>query len=409
MKPARIKADWLGGANTQAVFQALMAEGHVVRAVGGAVRNSLLGEPVADIDLATTALPEDTMRLAQAAGLRVIPTGLAHGTVTVLSNRRPFEVTTLRRDVATDGRRADVAFTDDWLSDAHRRDFTINALYADPDGTVIDPIGGLEDLAARRIRFIGDPIARIREDYLRILRFFRFFAQYGTGQPDADGVMACVRERGGLKQLSGERVHQELTKLLGAQEAGYSVTIMYNHGLFGALLPVAPRPATFHRLLALDAALGLPSLPMVRLAALAVHVREDATRLADRLKVSNADRHVLEDAASCCPGATFPASEAELRIHLYKLGPQRFQNMVRLYWARTARSVDDAALGRALSLPDKWTVPAFPVSGGDIIARGIPPGPRVGDLLAELEAGWISGNFSAGRAELLAVLDRLTD
>ena len=262
------EARWLREASTQRVFAAIDSGGFQARAVGGAVRNSLLGLPVTDIDIATTARPEDVMRLARASGLAVIETGLKHGTVTVIANRRPFEVTTLRKDVETHGRHATVAFTDSWSEDACRRDFTINALYCDADGTVHDPLGGLGDLTARRVRFIGDAAERIREDYLRILRFFRFTAQYSEGLPDAAGLAACTRERAGLGRLSAERVRQELVRLLVARGVLDAVMAMREHGILAAVLPAAPRPGLLARLVEIEAGQGLDGDVMLRLAAL---------------------------------------------------------------------------------------------------------------------------------------------
>ena len=236
-------ADWLTRPQTRAVLAALAAKGFAARAVGGAVRNALLGRTVGDIDIATSARPEEVIAAARAAGLAAVPTGIDHGTVTVIADQVPYEVTTLRRDVATDGRHATVAFTDDWEADARRRDFTLNALYCDAEGQVFDPLGGYPDLVAQRVRFIGDAHERIREDYLRILRFFRFTAEYAAGPPDAAGLAACVSEREGLTRLSAERVRQELLRLLVAPRAAELVRAMQDYGILALVLPAAPRPA----------------------------------------------------------------------------------------------------------------------------------------------------------------------
>ena len=280
-------ASWLTRPETKAVFAALAARGFAARAVGGVVRNALLGRPVTDVDIATPARPDEVMAAAQAAGLAAVPTGIDHGTVTVIANHVPYEITTLREDVETHGRHATVAFTDDWTADARRRDFTINALYCSADGEVFDPLGAYPDLAQRRVRFIGDARARIGEDYLRILRFFRLTADYGEGPPDAESLAACVAERAGLGQLSAERVRQEMLRLLVALRGPELVRAMLDYGLITLVLPAAPRPTLLDRLAALEAALGLAPDPILRLAALAVEVPEDADRLRDRLRLSN--------------------------------------------------------------------------------------------------------------------------
>lgn len=244
-------ASWLQRSETRAVLGALTAAGHEARIVGGTVRNALLGEPVTDIDIATTATPDQVIAAARAAHLDAIPTGIAHGTITVVANRVPFEVTTLREDAETFGRHARVAFTADWAADARRRDFTINALYCDADGVVSDPLG-LDDLAARRVRFIGDAHERIREDALRILRFFRFHARYGEGNPDTAGLDACAKERALLTMLSAERIRSELLKLLDAPGAADAVATMSNYGFLSALLGRAPRPGVLRRLIGDD-------------------------------------------------------------------------------------------------------------------------------------------------------------
>src|SRR5215475_2419138 len=285
--PSLAGADWLTRADTRAVFAALAARGYAARAVGGAVRNALLGRPVIDVDIATPARPDEVMAAARAAGLAAHPTGLAHGTVTVVAGSLTKKVTTLREDVEAHGRHATVAFTDDWAADARRRDFTINALYCSADGRVFDPLGGSADLAARRVRFIGQARERIREDYLRILRFFRLTAEYGEGPPDREGLAACVAERDGLARLSGERVRQEMLRLLAAPRGPELVRAMQDYGLLGFVLPAAPRPGLLARLAAIEAHLGLTADPIMRLAALAVELPEDADRLRERLRLAN--------------------------------------------------------------------------------------------------------------------------
>src|SRR5215831_17489485 len=278
----RLDLDWLREGELARILALLDCDGEEARVVGGAVRNALLREPLGDIDVATTALPQEVMRRVEAAGFKAVPTGLEHGTITVVAAGQPFEVTTLREDVETDGRHAKVAFGRDWRRDAERRDFTINALSAARDGTVYDYVGGLADIAARRVRFIGDAATRIAEDYLRILRFFRFHAAYGEGAPDPAGVAACIAGREGLEQLSRERVRMEVIKLLGARHPVPALAVMTEAGLLDQVLAGVPQLASFANMMKLEAALGLGADPVRRLGALAVSVREDADRLRDR-------------------------------------------------------------------------------------------------------------------------------
>ena len=269
-------SDWFLWPGTQAVFACLNREGFEARVVGGAVRNALLGRPVTEVDFATTAKPEDVTRLAAQAGIKTVPTGIAHGTVTLIAAGVPFEVTSLRRDVETDGRHATVAFGTDWAEDARRRDFTMNALYADAQGEVHDPLGALSDLRGGRVRFVGDPAQRIREDYLRTLRFFRFSAGYAAGAFDPDGITAAIRERLGLLRLSRERVRTELLRILVAPRADEAIEVMEDTGLLLLLLGGIARRGRFERLCRIEAALKLAPNPVLRLAALGTFVEEDA-------------------------------------------------------------------------------------------------------------------------------------
>ncbi len=393
-------ADWLDRPETQAVFAALAARGHVGRAVGGAVRNALVGRPVADVDIATDAPPEEVIRAAEAAGLKAIPTGLAHGTVTVVAGERPYEITTLRHDVETHGRHATVAFTDDWAEDARRRDFTLNALYCSADGTLLDPLGGYPDLAARRVRFIGDAHKRIREDYLRILRFFRLTAEFAEGPADAEGLAACVRERAGLAILSAERVRGELLRLLAAPRGPEVAALMQDYGLLPSVLGAAPRPTLLPRLAAIETALGLAPDPVLRLAALAAEIPEDAERLRDRLRLSNEETAKLARAAGRSAGIGPPSPMAHARAWLYRHGEAAYRERVLLDWTRSGHPPDRDAWCHRFELPDRWQPPRFPVTGADVLALGIPTGRRVGALLRALENWWIAGDFTADEARL---------
>jgi poly(A) polymerase len=400
-------ASWLTRPATKAVFAALAAQSIAARAVGGAVRNALLGRPVTDVDLATPARPEEVIAAARAAGLAAIPTGAAHGTVTVIADRIPHEVTTLREDVATDGRHATVAFTADWAADARRRDFTINALYCSAEGEVFDPLGGYPDLALGRVRFIGEAAARIREDYLRILRFFRLTADYAEGPPDAAGLAACVAERAGLALLSAERVRQEMLRLLVAARGPQLVRAMLDYGLITLVLPAAPRPVILERLAALEASLGLDPDAVLRLAALAVEVPEDADRLRDRLRLSNEEHTRLLRVAPPLPDLGPDAAERGARADLYAQGESGYRQRVLIAWARSGGPPGHEGWHQRFALPERWQPPRLPLSGTDVLGLGVAAGPRVGELLRALEAWWIAGDFAADEVALRARLEEM--
>jgi poly(A) polymerase len=383
-----MKAAWMEAAPVQALLAALARGGIRARFVGGCVRNMVAGRAVDDIDIAVDKPPETVMRALEAADLRVVPTGLRHGTVTAIVKGRPFEITTLRRDVETDGRHAVVAFTDDWLEDARRRDFTFNALYADPDGTIWDPFDGRADLLAGRVRFIGEPDQRIAEDRLRVLRFFRFHAWFGKPPLDSAGFDACRRNAGTLAALSGERIRKELLRLLAAPAP---VDAMEAMAEAGALEHWLPEYAGTARLRALIAREDAPD-PLRRLAAI---VSPPTTALARRLKLSTQEslrlQLMLEPAA--------PGEMQNLRATLYRLGTRLFIDRVLLE--------GPAGWPAALALARSWTPPELPISGADALALGLKPGPKVGELLEAVERWWIAGDFSADRAACLAELKRL--
>jgi poly(A) polymerase len=408
LPPRLTGAGWLDRPETQAVFAALAAGGFTARAVGGAVRNALAGRPVSDVDIATDARPEQVVCAAEAARLKAAPTGLAHGTVTVVANGHPYEVTTLRRDVETHGRHATVVFTDDWAEDARRRDFTLNALYCSADGTVFDPLGGYRDLAARRVRFIGDAGERIREDYLRILRFFRLTAEFAEGPADAEGLAACVRKRAGLSILSAERVRVEFLRLLAAPRGPEIAALMQDYGLLPSVLGAAPRPMLLARLAGIEAALGVAPDPVLRLAALAVEVPEDAERLRGRLRLSNEQATKLARAAPLREADIGPASpEATARAWLYRHGAAAYRERVLLAWARTGDPSDSCAWRHRLALPERWPPPRFPLKGADALALGVSPGPRVGEILRTVEDRWVAEDFAADESALRARLAEL--
>ena len=412
MSPASVAgAAWLGDPSLQKLLAVLSQGEDTARIVGGAVRNTLLGEAVTDIDIATTTLPDETVRRAESAGFRAVPTGIEHGTVTVIAGGVPHEVTTLRSDIATDGRRATVAYGRDWKVDAGRRDFTVNALYAEADGTVIDLVGGLADLETRTIRFIGDAETRIREDYLRILRFFRFFAQYGGGRPDAAGLLACTRLKDGISRLSVERIWAEMKKLLGAADPSRALLWMRQSGVLSLALPETEKWGidAIHALVAAERDLGWLADPLLRLEAIVPPDPARMVELAERLKLSNGERYRLLAWASA-PLPAHDMAEAVFARLLYggDLQACRDRLMLALASARSYAGTSDRHMieaggyGRLLKFASTWKRPVFPVAGKDLQPLGIAPGPAMGDLLRRLEADWIAANFALTREELLA-------
>ncbi|MFN3625272.1 MAG: CCA tRNA nucleotidyltransferase [Hyphomicrobium sp.] len=399
------QADWLNWPQTRAVFRALRADGAEARAVGGAVRNALMGTPVKDVDIATTALPEDVVQLARRAGLHAVPTGFEHGTVTLVADKMPFEVTTLRRDIETFGRHARVTFTTDWREDAMRRDFTMNALYCDAEGRVHDPLGGYGDLKAKRVRFIGDAHQRIREDYLRILRFFRFLAQYGDpAVPDPEGLEAARTEKGGLKQLSGERIRAELMLLLAAPGAVSALATMDAADLIEPLLDVPGDVRLVKRLTEVERALDRAPDPVLRLAALGA---DDAARLKDRLRLSLVETGRIADSARRDAAFDPKSDEAVARAFIYRHGPEAFVDGALLDWARSGEDARDQARARRVGLAERWKAPKLPVRGADVMALGVPAGPPVGRIVAAFEDWWIGAGFPMEEAQAREKLKEL--
>ena len=375
-----------------------------VRFVGGAVRNALLGQPVSEVDIATPLVPAEVAKRLVAAGIKAVPTGIAHGTITAVVDGKPYEVTTLRRDVETDGRHAVVAFTTDWAQDARRRDFTMNALYASPDGEVLDTVGGITDLKAGRVRFVGDPVARIREDYLRILRLFRFHAWYGKGEIDPDALHAAAQEKAGITRLSGERIAKEMLRLLEARDPVAVVRTMARTSVLSEVLPGEPNLARLANLVAIDAADSLPPDPLMRLASLlpgaesAVPPVEFADAIAGRWKLSAAQRKRLEDVGGETMHLSPELSARDVRKLVYRLGKFRFRDFLQLNWAEHP---EEAVQWRALlAIAEAWEPPRFPLGGADAMRAGVPEGPEVGRALAEVEQWWIDDDFAADAAAL---------
>ncbi|HEY7607659.1 MAG TPA: CCA tRNA nucleotidyltransferase [Alphaproteobacteria bacterium] len=396
---------WMTAAETQAVIKALTSEGAEARFVGGCVRDAVLGRPVKDVDIATPLVPEQATRLLEAAGIKVVPTGIAHGTVTAVSAHRPYEITTLRKDVETYGRHAKVAFTDDWQADAARRDFTMNALSCRPTGEVYDYFGGLKDLRQGRVRFVGDAKERIREDVLRLLRFYRFLAHYGRGAPDAAARSACRAAADQLATLSAERLRDETLKLLAAPSPHDVLVLMHNDRILAAYLAEATEIQRLSRLVAIERRWGerVRAADPVRRLAVLLRAPTQAAAVAVRLRFSNRDRDRIEALAAPEPRFVPPSDERAVRRICYRLGPKMLVDRALLYWANTGNP-DNAALERILDVVEAWEPLALPVKGEDVLALGVPTGEAVGSALRQVEEWWIGEDFRPGRDEALARL-----
>jgi len=374
------------------LLAALDAAAGETRYVGGCVRDTLLGLPVSDVDLATRLTPEDVLERLGKARIKAVPTGLAHGTITAVVGGAPVEVTTLRRDVATDGRRATIAYTGDWREDAARRDFTINALLADPgSGEVFDYFGGQEDLEARRVRFIGEPLSRIAEDHLRILRFFRFHARFGAGAPDGAALEACAARANDLMALSRERVADELLKLLGLPDPAPTVKLMIARGIFKPVLPEIDSADRLAALVAAEAAAGIAPDPIRRLAALLPADADVAASVAARLRLSKRAAKRLVSAADPTRDAPEPLA--------YRIGNEE---AVDRFLLAGETSIDLKAL-------QAWQRPRLAVSGGDLIAMGLEAGPVVAATLQAIEREWAASGFASDKAEVRALARRHVD
>ena len=390
-----IEAPWLTMPESRKLMDALTSGGAEARFVGGCVRDALLGEtgPDVDLDVATSLLPDQVIDRLEAAGIKVIPTGIAHGTVTAVVNGRPFEITTLRQDVACDGRHADVQFTDDFELDAQRRDFTINAMSTDRRGRLVDFFGGVEDLKTGRIRFVGEAGQRVREDYLRILRFFRFYARFGRPPADQQALQACKVEAAGLTRLSGERIRSEMLKLLASNNAVAALTMMIESNILRRVLPIDVDLGALTRLIAVDP----DSDPLLRLAAL---LKPDTNAKSTLAAVAAWRMSKAEMARLAClvrePLIPLPLSMNEGIKKTYRLGEKAYLDLLKLS-AKTAAELD-----AALPLP---AIPTLPITGQDLVDRQVPPGPGLGELLNELETWWLDRDMQPERAALLQELD----
>ncbi|HEX6441145.1 MAG TPA: CCA tRNA nucleotidyltransferase [Stellaceae bacterium] len=395
---------WMTAPQTRALIDALASAGIAARFVGGCVRDALLSRHIADIDIATPALPKEVMTALEKADIKAVPTGIEHGTVTAVVSvpepPRHFEITTLRRDVETYGRHARVAFDADWAEDAARRDFTINAIYLDPDGRLHDPVGGLADLEAHRVRFVGEPAQRIAEDVLRVLRYYRFEARFGSGGGDAAARAACRAAIPLLPKLSAERVAQELLRLLAVPNPAPALRMMEADGVLAAILPEATRIDRLQRLI------GIEPEPdaLRRLAALIEADAAGAAAIAERLRFSNEQRDRLVGLSQPWPLDPNGDARAQRRT-LFRLGTERYRDLALLLAANGA--LDEVRLGEWLAFAASWPLPRFPLKGRDVTALGIPAGKRVGELLAAVQTWWEEGDFTADRAACLKRLKEM--
>ena len=401
--PMLKNAGWLRDPQTMRVIAALQTGPATVRFVGGCVRNSLLGDSVTDIDLATVHEPGESTRLLSEAGIKVVPTGIEHGTVTAVVDGKSFEVTTLRADIETFGRHAVVRFGQSWSEDAARRDFTMNAIYADPDGTLFDPVGGVADAQARRVRFIGQSDRRIKEDFLRILRFFRFNAQYSNGEVDAEALSACARNASGLSQLSGERIQGELFKLLAAPAPGKWLAHMNEAGVLARVLPHATLESIVSgRIDDLPPQLrrtGTRELALIRLCALLESREKSIDAVADALKLSNEAKTHLLAISAAQNAVSGKMNDADMRRATYRhSGALRDAIAVAYFCGQVSRQEAD----RLLSF--SWIPPRFPITGADVVALGLAPGPDIGAVLKEVERWWIDQDFRPDERQLAEYL-----
>lgn len=392
--------DWLRSEPVQRILAVLNQGGDHGRAVGGAVRDSLMSRAVTDIDFATTAVPETVIARAEAAGIKTVPTGIEHGTVTLVTSGNGYEVTTLREDVETDGRHAVVRFGKDWQADAERRDFTMNALSVEADGTLHDPVGGYADAIARRVRFIGDPDRRIAEDRLRLLRFFRFQAECGEGPLDPAGLGAAIRARWDVLGLAAERLNHEFRRLVMAKGAAETLVAMQDAGILPVLLGGIGYPARFVRLAELEEKAGLTPVFPRRLAALAAQIIEDAERVTARFRLANADRDAMNAAVLNTGSWVEPPRPDAAKVAAYRFGKSAFIDALAL--TAVDRRGTLAEWAAAIHLITDWPVPELPIGGRDLLDLGIAKGPQIGAILRELERWWIEQGFRPDRTAMLA-------
>ncbi len=405
-------AAWLKRPAVVQVFELLDGSEGKTKAVGGIVRNTLMGDASGDVDMATMFLPAEVTARAEAANVKAIPTGIQHGTVTLVIDGEAFEVTSLRKDVKTDGRHAEVEFGGDWESDARRRDFTFNALYVGPDGELLDPLGGLEDCLSKNVRYIGDAKKRNKEDFLRILRFYRFFAFYGSGRPDAEGLKASVAQKSKLDQLSAERIWQELKKLLSAPDPSRALLWMRTTGVLATILPEGEKWGidAIHGLISAERDLGWSPDPMLRLMSILPPMPEKLTELGKRLRLSNAEIDQLQKWAMV--EQIDPANpDMDFKASLYWGDQSTTVSALKLSLANMRQKAPEsveamqkaAGYARLLQIAEEWQQPVFPISGKDLLEAGAAPGPELGEALKALEERWVKSGFSLTREKLLGL------
>ena len=412
MKPVHRIAPlpWMSKPQTRRVLDGLAAAGATARFVGGCVRDALMGRPVGDIDIATDAEPDVVTTTLERAGIKVVPTGIAHGTVTAVVDHAHFEITSLRRDVETFGRHARVAFTDDWAADAARRDFTMNALFLDAGGDVYDPVSGFEDIQRGRVRFVGDPAQRIAEDVLRLLRYFRFFAYFDRLPADGAALAACGAAAPQLPSLSGERVRAELLKLFAAPAPGATVALMAECGVLAQVLPEATALDRFAALLTVEREGGARIDPLRRMAALIPVDEPGARSTARRLRFSGKEADRLADLAAPAQPMSPKMERAEFNLALYRRGSRLVRDHIILAWAAArakgpvAGQADDQGFRRLLAAAVCWRPVVFPLKGADALKAGVPSGPDIGRLVTSVEEWWIEQDFAPDRGACLAKL-----
>jgi poly(A) polymerase len=406
---------WMTAPDTVAVLDALEARGgpDCARFVGGCVRNTLIGKPIDDIDIATTLTPDHVQKALQVANIASVPTGIEHGTITAVIDKKPFEITTLRRDVETDGRRAVVAFTMDWEEDALRRDFTMNSLYARRTGEVFDATGrGVTDAKAGRVMFVGDAEERIKEDYLRVLRFFRFYALYSKVAPNAEALNACAAHKAGLKTLASERVAKEMLKMLSAQDPRAAVGLMDVTQILQTILGCEPNLKRFNGLVKIETEQLFTANPLLRFAALLPDDQIAATAICEHLRLSNSSRDRIVGALAPTPKLKSWMSPREVRRAVYASSQDAVVDRATLAWA-SAKGTGAGPQWRALiALAESWTPPEFPLTGDDVMSAGVGKGPKVGEVLREVEDWWIDHDFIddklAAAEKLKAVVQGMT-
>ncbi|MBZ0215171.1 MAG: CCA tRNA nucleotidyltransferase, partial [Fimbriimonadaceae bacterium] len=387
------------------VLESLGASKGKARIVGGAVRNALMDLPVADVDIATIWSPQEVVARLESAGLKAVATGLSHGTITAISDHKPFEITTLRVDVTGDGRHAEVVFTEDWQVDAMRRDFTINALYLNSDGSLYDPLGGYADIVARRVRFIGNADDRIAEDYLRVLRFFRFHAQFAAGDIDAAGLAACIRGRMGVRGLSAERMRAELLRLLTIEDCVGTVELFAQTGILTDILGGVAYVETLRNLANIERHNGWTADALLRLCVLGCKIREDAGRLAARLRLSKSEARRMTRAVDGYWKLSPALNDLARKELIYRLGAETYRDLVSVAWANAVAGPQSPDWADLHGLTAQWAPPVLPINAGMLHDRGVKPGKPVGEMLRKAETAWIHAGFPLSPKGIEKILD----